>query len=153
MGSPRANPSEHRAGIEPTFPGWRPGALPLSYRCWWVRPRQHPFYCGVGWICTSGLPGFNRTLLLTELLLLDGCANGASMLLDVPMAHRDWIKNVEHRAGIEPASSGWKPGILPLNYRRLEGLPWLGVPFCGRASGASLREWTWPESNRHLLHC
>jgi hypothetical protein len=75
------------AGVEPTPPGWKPGALPLGHAC--ERRRD-----------LVGSPGLEpRSIAFTE--------------RRAPLCHspRDG-KSTERAAGVEPASAGWGPAIF-----------------------------------------
>lgn len=81
---------KHLMGIEPTSTGWKPVALPLSYKCrvpGWATPRFS-----------------SRAFACQEI--------GSGRLLRP--------QHTKRLAGNDPASPAWQAGALPLSYRRVE---------------------------------
>ena len=86
-------------GIEPTYPAWKAGVLPLNYtRIYFILQKN------------SGIS--------ESLRAIDGARTRG---LDLGKVARYQLRHyrIKRVMGIEPTYPAWKAGVLPLNYTRM----------------------------------
>ena len=91
--------TERVMGIEPTYPAWKAGVLPLNYtRIYFILQKN------------SGIS--------ESLRAIDGARTRG---LDLGKVARYQLRHyrIKRVMGIEPTYPAWKAGVLPLNYTRV----------------------------------